>query len=455
MHRLLTPAMLLATTLCGTVARPAEILWPVVEVEEEVYRYDNANNGAGPFWCFGSTCIARAGDDVLVSGLEVIKGAKPLNNTRWLLYKRGAAGWELQQKDEKGRTREPCPIGVFPDGSVFLSVNPTLAPVDQYAGPAQPQILRFSSRSPRDPFETIIPQWDGSPTFTEHSYRSFAIDAANREMILFQNIGYTHAEWTFRDRDGKWIRRGKLVWPWGADYEKPQPIRVCYPSVQLKNRAVYFCGVSDIVEPNDAWRAYKVKLTGQQWDYDFRRLFFTWTTDITTGQFQPWVEIASREKTAGWVLPCDLRADDAGRVHLLWTERAIDVRLRKQFFPDEKQSESLHYAIVENGKVVHRQAIVLAREEESGETPGRAQFHQTPDGRLFVFFYVSGKSAGNRLVELRPDRTISPAVAVPLKTPMATFFAAGVRGGSPPSNVIDVLGESGRAVRYARLRLAK
>ena len=37
----------------------------------------------------------------------------------------------------------------------------------------------------------------------------------------------------------------------GEEYAKPQPIRVCYPSVQLRDCAVYFCGVSDIVEPNE------------------------------------------------------------------------------------------------------------------------------------------------------------------------------------------------------------
>src|SRR5437867_22880 len=43
---------------------------PVVEVEEDVYTFDPANNGAGPMWCAGSTCIVRAGDDVFASGLE-------------------------------------------------------------------------------------------------------------------------------------------------------------------------------------------------------------------------------------------------------------------------------------------------------------------------------------------------------------------------------------------------
>ena len=128
---------------------------------------------------------------------------------------------------------------------------------------------------------TLTPVWHGEPKFSEHSYRSFAADGAGRELILFQNIGYTHAEWTFRDRAGTWSAQGQLKWPWGAEYDQPEPIRVCYPNVAVRDRAVHFFGVSDVVEPYKAWREFKRELTGQQWDYDFRRLFYTWTRDVT------------------------------------------------------------------------------------------------------------------------------------------------------------------------------
>ena len=134
-------------------------------------------------------------------------------------------------------------------------------------------------------------------------------------MILFQNIGYTHAEWTFLDRDGRWSARGKLAWPWGAEYDKPQPIRVCYPNVALVDRAVYFCGVSDVVEPYHEWREYKRKLTGRKVGLRLPRLFFTWSDDITTGKFHEWVEIASRDKTCGWISPGDLWVAPDGAVH--------------------------------------------------------------------------------------------------------------------------------------------
>ena len=53
-------------------------LRPVVEIEEEVYSYEPADNGADPMWCYGSTCLVRIGDGVFVSGLETLKAAKPL-----------------------------------------------------------------------------------------------------------------------------------------------------------------------------------------------------------------------------------------------------------------------------------------------------------------------------------------------------------------------------------------
>ena len=421
-----------------------------VEAEEDVYRLDEANNGAGAFWCFGSTCIGRVGDEVWASGLELIPGAKPLNNVTWVLWRRTSKGWEMVMRDQKERTREPSPMGVFGDGSVLLSVNPTLTKMDEYAGPARPEILRFKGNE----HATILPVWEGKPKFTEHSYRSFVVDAERAEMILFQNIGYTHAEWAFCDGQGRWTKAGKLLWPWGAEYARPEPIRVCYPTVQLKGRSVYWCGVSDIVEPNPEWREFKKKLTGRQWDYDFRRLFYTWCEDVTKGKFEPWVEIASREKTCGWVSPCDLLAEENGRVNVLWTERALDVRLREKFFPNETQSEALNWAVVQRGKVVMRRTILEQKQGQAGETPGRGQFKRTADGRLFVFFYVSGKNGGeNRVVELKRDGTVGEAVRVPLKKAMGTFFTANERGGTKVSDVIDVLGDGGRVVRYAKVRI--
>jgi len=445
---------------------------PIVEVEDEVYPYKPSNNGSGPLWCSGSTCLVRWGDTVFASGCETLPTAQPLNNVRWTLWKRGSlpggkGGWELERADPAGRTREPSPLAILGDGRLLLSANPTRTAAKQYAGPARPEVLQFQAADPQGPFQTLLPEWNGTPAFSEHSYRSFAADGPGRELILFQNIGYTHAEWSFLSADGRWSARGRLTWPWGAEYDKPQPIRVCYPTVMLRGRAVHFCGVSDIVEPNVKWREFKEKLTQRHWDYDFRRLFYTWSDDITTGKFHDWVEIASRDKTCGWIMPCDLWLDPAGVVHLLWTDRAIDTRLRREFFPEAKPTVALRYGRVSRGKLVSQQAIVEAVEGGAQETAQWGRFQVAPDGRLFVVGYVDGRSivnstgagkplAENRLWEVGPEGRLGRVYRLPMKYPLGRYFTATVRGGSAPSTTLDMLGTSSSApgsMRYARVRL--
>jgi hypothetical protein len=456
----------LALVVAVTSASGQDSLTPRVEVEEEVYRFEPANNGAGPMWCSGSTSLVRVQDQLFASGLETLTRFRPLNNCRWMLFERGDSAWKRVQADPAGRTREPSPLAGFANGDVWLSANPTLTPPEQTAGPARPELYRWNRAHAETPPEIILPGWRDQPQFTEHSYRSLAADGPNNELILFQNIGYDLAEWAFRAADGTWPAQGQLKWPWGAEYDQPQPIRICYPNVMLRNRAVHFCGVSDIVEPYARWREHKRQLTGAEWDYDFRRLFYTWTDDITQQPFADWVEIASRDKTCGWISPCDLHVAEDGRVHILWSERALDPRLRDSFYPEATQSHALNYAVVERGKVIRRQSLVLAEEGRANEIAGAARFQVAPGNRLFVFYYVSGSDAQgqalseNRVLELlpgdMPGNMPRPAVRVPLQTPFVAFFTASVRGGSPPSHFIDLLGmQAGQSntISYARVRL--
>jgi hypothetical protein len=445
----------------GLVVRATAVA-PVVEIEEDVYTYSNADNGAGPMWCHGSTCLVRAGDHLFASGLQTVPDAKPLNNCRWMLFERRAHGWERVRVDE-GRTREPAPMGAFPDGPVFISVNPTLGKgPEPNGGPARPDILEFRGSAATSTPISLNPVWQDTPQFTEHSYRSFAADGVVKELVLFQNIGYTHAEWSYRDPTGKWSAQGQLKWPWGAEYDKPEPIRVCYPNVAIKNRAVYFCGVSDVVEPYQSWREFKKQLTGREWDYDFRRLFFTWTPDISQQPFAEWVEIASRDKTCGWISPGDLYVAPNGDVHLLWSERAIDERLRSKFFPEAKQSQTLNHAVVRKGRITRRQTLEVSTEDKPGIVGAEARFQVTQEKRLFVVYYASGiDSAGkqvseNRVAELLSDDSFSPGVHLPLQKPFTSFFTATVRAGSPPSRTLEMLGERAEipmTISYAAVRL--
>ncbi len=428
-----------------------------VLTEETVYKFEPPENGAGPMWAHGNTCIVRYGDKVIASGMETLPGVKPLHNTRWMLYERDKNGWNLILKDPKDRTREPSPLGITDDGKLYLSVNPTLTEPDTYNGPAEPRILQFDANNIKNPYKIIKPVWDGEPEFTEHSYRSFAVDGPRGELILFQNIGYTHAEWAFMDAGGNWPAQGRLVWPKDADYQEHDgAIRVCYPAVQLKDRQVHFLGVSDIMEPNPEWRAYKYKITGRKWDYDFRRLFYTWTPDITKGQFNQWIEIASREETAGHIFPMDLWVGPDGEVHALWTERALDDRMKENFFPDVKQEESLNYAVINNGRVILKKAVMKG-EPDKDVVPGRGRFHVTPGGRLFIFYYVHGGEHDikeNRIVEVLPGHEFSASVTVPLQRPLSNFYSSTVRGGTMPSRFLDILGQDDKnEMRYVGIEL--
>jgi hypothetical protein len=220
--------------------------------------------------------------------------------------------------------------------------------------------------------------------------------------------------------------------------------------------------ISDIIEPVKEWRDFKRKLTGREWDYDFRRLFYTWTPDITRQAFGRPVEIASREKTAGHITNLDMWLDQAGRAHLLWLERSVWYpQMRDRFFPGTPLTTSLEYGIVDKGRIVHRATLAKGGEGASTEIPGWSRFHALPGGKLRVAAYFSGAdSAGkavseNRLIEITAAGQAGRSVVIPLRSPFTNFMTATERAGSPPSGVLDLLGESpGRSgISYARIQI--
>jgi hypothetical protein len=86
----------------------------------------------------------------------------------------------------------------------------------------------------------------------------------------------------------------------------------------------------------------------------------------------------------------------------------------------------------------------------------------TPDGRILVFYYVSGADASgkavsaNRVLELLRDGTTTAPVTVPLQRPMNSYFTATPRAGSPPSYTLDLLGTTvanPQKISYARIQL--
>ena len=175
-----------------------------------------------------------------------------------------------------------------------------------------------------------------------------------------------------------------------------------------------------------------------------------------------WVEIASRDKTCGWISPWDLWVAPDGAAHIVWTERAIDERLRPKFFPEAKQSHALNYALLREGKVVLRRTLLFAEEGRPGEVPAAPRFQAAPDNRLYLVFYVSGTDrAGkaiseNRVMEVLATGETRAQARIPFSKPFTSYFTATVRGGSPPSDTLELLGQrqgSPSTMSYGRVKL--
>jgi hypothetical protein len=190
----------------------------------------------------------------------------------------------------------------------------------------------------------------------------------------------------------------------------------------------------------------------------------TWTPDITKQPFGDWVEIASRDSTAGQIQPGDLWLAPSGDAHLIWRERAIDERLRERFFPDAKQSEQLNYALVRAGKVVHRRTIVETRGGKSHLYGSVSRFHVTPDHRLFVVYPTAEigregrRIVEDRIVEMLPDGSTGTPVRIPLEKPFIGFLTTTVRAGSLPSWTLEMLGTREgvpNTISYARVSMAR
>jgi hypothetical protein len=429
-----------------------EPLNPSVEVEDVVCTYVSPDNGAGPTWCYGAPLLVRHGDDVFVSAMQTGADVPKLCNTRWQLFKRNADGWQLQRAPDGFREREPCPLVAFSDGRLFLSVNPSLSPPGKYYGPCDPHLLAFPAGDPQRSPSELRPDWQGNTAFTDHSYRGVASDGPCGEILLL-NIHSSSSEqcWAFLDEKGSWSKQGRIRFP----------IRACYPQVALRSRAAHVLAIGDIVEFNETWRQYKREQTGREWDYVFRRLFYTWTPDIIRADFAEPIEIDNVDPTGGYILNLDLWLGSDGCAHLLYLKMPIQsALLRDKFFPNMKITTSLEYAVVKEGSVARRSTLLKGGEGESGQIPGNARFHATKDGKLLVIYYCGGRAGDgtplseNRILQLLP-RTDSKPVTIPLKYPFTTFFTACERGGSPPSDTIDLFGTGRQSgtLRYARIRL--
>jgi hypothetical protein len=424
----------------------------VVEAEEVVTKYTPANNGAGPLWCYGSTVIARKGNDVYLSIIETGRDVPLLCNTRWQLWHRSAEGWKIAQGESEYRQREPCPIGIFHKGAVFLSVNPSIEPPGVKYGRCRPLVLEFNPKALASVAKKHQPAWADGTYFTDHSYRGFAADGAKGELLLLNiNAGTGEQFVSYCDSKGRWHQKGKIKFP----------IRSCYPQVGLRDHAAAVMAIGDIVEPVEEWRKLKFENLKRKWDYVFRRLFYTYTPDIRTSDFVTPIEIDTVEKTAGHIRNFDLYIDKSGSTHLLYLKRPHQYSfIRDKYFPGQAMTAHLEYAVLKDGKVLSRKTLAQTPQGSNGLEPSYGRFHISSDGALWIIAagtYIDGaeRTFGNYIGRILPGPYKPKFIRIALKHPFRTFFTNTVRGGSEPSDIIDIFGiaDDNPNLRYARIRL--
>lgn len=465
----------------GPIAQAREIR-ATVETEDVVTTCGSPDNGAGPYWCYGAPLLARAGDAPYVSAMEVGVGVAPLCNTRWRLFGRAADGWKLLLAPDGAiphggasalagfREREPCPVITTGNGRIFLSINPSTQPPGTQYGPCDPHLLRIDAaeaaallngRGGATPGrlhgEPVRPVFAEGAKFTDHSYRGIGADSGRGE-ILALNIDSVSGDyfWAFGDASGQWTRAGRIAFP----------IRACYPQAAVRNRAAHVLAIGDIVEPNRQWREYKREQTKREWDYVFRRLFYTSTPDVARTEFAPPVELDTVEATAGHITNLDLWIDSSGTAHVLYLRRTIASPLmRDRFFAGRPLVTTLEYRAIAGGRVVDSRTLLRGGDGVGRDLPVYARFHSTNGADLLAVVYCSGTRpdgapfAENRLLPVLPrpeeGEILAPLVRIDLKHPFQIFFTAAERGGSRPSPILDLFGSGtdGGVLRYARVRI--
>jgi len=424
----------------------------VVETEEVVTKYTPANNGAGPLWCYGSTVIARKVNDVYLSVIETGKDVPLLCNTRWQLWHRSADGWKIAQSEKEYRQREPCPIGIFQKGAVFLSVNPSIEPPGVKYGRCRPLVLEFDPKALASAAKIHQPVCADGTYFTDHSYRGFATDGAKGELLLLNINAQTGDQFvSYCDSEGKWHQKGKIKFP----------IRSCYPQVGLRDRSAAVMAIGDIVEPVEEWRKLKFEKLKRQWDYVFRRLFYTFTPNIRTSDFVTPIEIDTVEKTAGHIQNLDLYIDETGSTHLLYLKRPHQYSfIRDKYFPGQAMTAHLEYAVLKDGKVLSSKTLAQTPQGSNGLEPSYGRFHIDSKGALWIIAagtMIDGanRTFGNYIGRILPDKSGPLFARIALKHPFRTFFTNTSRGGSEPSDIIDLFGiaDDNPNLRYVRIRL--
>lgn len=322
--------------------------------EETIDWIPSLNNGASPWWCYGSSIFVRDADRISLSLIRPDEGYQPSCNAHWEVWNRDESGWKHQFSGGSGLEREPCPIGLLDSGELVLSIHPKFAmkPFRDGHGDipwyCQPNLLGINpdGTDNDEVYSHYHPVFPEGAQFTQHSYRGMGIDRANREILLMViDQREQHYQSSWKDKEGVWRNLPQLEFP----------IRSCYPQVSLKDKTAHVMAIGDIVEPVKEWQELKYQELGREWDYVFRRLYYSWAPDLEESGFREPIEIDTVDDTGGNLLNLDLYVDAQGRAHLLYLKKPYQYAfMRDRYFPGEAMTVSLEYVVIDDGKVINR-----------------------------------------------------------------------------------------------------
>ena len=446
------------------------VLLPVVALEVQVNREEaidlsipRFNNGAFPGWNAGSPMIVRKGENVWFSLSRPIEGEQPYVNTFWQVFKRQPSGWMVVKGERQPTEREPCPLVLVDGDTLAIFVNPKTsfrAYREQNKANlwnSHPHLKAFGIDAEQSAGKILDPVFSQDGRFREHTYRGIATYPQTGEVFLVvQDPDSELYHPSYRDIKGAWHPFDAFIFP----------IRSLYPNLFVHNGAAHILAISDIKEPVKAWRDAKFEEFNRHWDYAFRDIYYTWTPDATGGQFETPLLIDSVADRPGFAMNLDLLVDDDGTAHILYVMRRFQYEfLRDQFFPDEPLSVKIGYARIKEGEVLDRKILVQAIQGEAGGSRLKdlkwGRLHRLEDGGLVVIYSCEmSDGAAMRLMELEEEGKPGDALTLTLKHPMGShFFTNTQRGGSAPSNKIDLLelsyGQEYHSVRYAEIEVIR
>ena len=396
------------------------------------------NNGAHPLWSRGNSPIVRVGSRVFATNAKVHPERQPLNNTTLEIWeKEGGGSWQLVFEDHGVFQREPCSIALIGESTLAVSVNvPVTCPeADERTEDIDciPTLYLFDISGPLRKTASLQLPWPaGKHDFWDHTYRGFAFDAARKQLFL-DNIDYngdTHFCWTLLDSRQNGIRNGCLAFP----------KRVCYHNSAINNGEIYLFGVQDIKEPNAEWHAFKQSVTGNAWDYDFRKIYLNYCPDIESCDFEPSQLVCERDSTCGWTFPLDCCFDQNGdMLFLVSMQNVAHSFMREKFFPALAPESALELYRFSKGKLISRTQLSLSQDTQKAEGHS-AFFHTDAAGETFIIWSKLVDAPGDELPAGTYLTRVSDLSAPPVRLmdDAAVFANSKVRLGAAPTDMIDL-----------------